>query len=307
MADGQEVEAGTKLVAKKAATLSPLPLSIARSALFSVAPNGPSSKHRVIPTAKKGVNATVTYTGPHLNMEHFRLWQALLFIAEERGQLGGEAFEVPLSEVLRCMGKDYKHKELKQKISSILTELKAAVVTVISDRVCYQNDSLIDVGDLDLETRVLTVKFGKRIATRLLDREILKNDIDRSREFKRHYLAIWLHGFISSQASRADKKNTTHTFSVDELRRLCGTQVKARWHFCQDLERALEKLKKPVDGIAPLVKSWKWDDERTKKNVIVEKVHTLVKLLDETKGTAGAKERRTAAEKAAASRATVAL
>src|SRR5690606_27176304 len=123
----------------------------------------------------------------------------------------------------------------------------------------------------------------------------------------RHYLAIWLHGFISSQASRADRKNTTHTFSVDELRRLCGTQVKERWHFCQDLERALEKLKKPVDGIAPLVKSWKWDDERAKKNVIVEKVHTLVKLLDETKGTAGAKERRAAAEKAAASRATVAL
>ncbi|WPU57049.1 hypothetical protein SQW19_05520 [Stenotrophomonas acidaminiphila] len=307
MAEEQEVGTGAKLVAKKSAVLSPLPLSIARSALFSVAPNGPSSKHRVIATAKKGVNATVTYTGPHLSMEHFRLWQALLFIAEERGQLGGEAFDVSLTEVLRCMGKEYKHKELKQKISNVLTELKAAVVTVISDRVCYQNDSLIDVGDLDLETRILTVKFGKRIATRLLDREILKNDIERSREFKRHYLAIWLHGFISSQASRADKKNTKHTFSVDELRRLCGTQVKERWHFCQDLGRALEKLKMPVDGIAPLVVSWKWDDERTKKNVIVEKVHTLVKLLEETKETAAAKDRRTAAGQAAASRARVAL
>lgn len=271
-----------KPAAKKSEALALLPLSIARSALFSVAPKGPMSQHRVIATAKKGVNATITYTGAHLSMEHFRLWQALLFIAEKRGKLGGDEFVVSLTDVLQHMGKDYTGKRLKKKIGNMLTELYSATVTVISDRVRYQNEKLIDVGDLDLETRLMTVRFGERIASRLLDREILRNDIERSREFGRHYLAIWLHGFISSQSSRSDKKSTKHTFSVDELRRLCGTQVKERRHFCQDLERALDKLKVSNETGRPLVSGWDWDDARKKSKVIVTKSHTLVKLLEES-------------------------
>ena len=291
MADGSE------LVVKKAAELAPLPLSIARSALFSVAPSGPSSKHRVIPTAKKGVNAAITYTGPHLSMEHFRLWQSLLFLADQRGQLGGDEFDVSLSEVLRHMGKTYKDKELKQKVFDVLTELKAAVVTVTSDRVRYESNSLIDVAKLDLSSRMLTVRFGEAIAAKLLDREILRNDIARSRELKRHHLAIWMHGFISSQASRSDKKETKHTFSVDELRRLCGSQAKERRHFCEDLGRALERLK---DGENPLVKHWGWDDARKKSKVIVTKSHTLVKLMEESPEVARERERAQQGKKLAA-------
>lgn len=279
---------GKALVAKKATTLAPLPLSIARSALFSVAPNGPMYRHRLIPTAKKGVNATITYTGPHLNMEHFRLWQALLFIADDRGQLGGDEFEVPLTEVLRYMGKNYKQKELKQNVLNVLTELRAAIVTVISERVHFDTKNLIDVARMNLQTRVLTVKFGDGIAKGLLDREILRNDIARSRELGRHHLAIWLHGFISSQASRTDKKSATHTFSVDELRRLCGSQAKERRHFCEDLGRALKRLK---DGDNPLVTNWDWDDARKKTKVIVTKSHTLVKLLEESPQVARERER----------------
>jgi len=282
MGEIKEVTESEKPTVRKSEALALLPLSIARSSLFSVAPKGPMSQHRVIATAKKGVNATITYTGAHLSMEHFRLWQALLFIAEQRGQLGGDEFVVSLTDVLHHMGKDYTGKRLKKKIGNMLTELYGAVVTVISDRVRYQNEKLIDVGDLDLETRLLTVRFGERIASRLLDREILRNDIERSREFGRHYLAIWLHGFISSQASRSDKKSTKHTFSVDELRRLCGTQVKERRHFCQDLERALDKLKVSSETCRPLVSGWEWDNKRAKEKVVIEKVHTLVKLLEES-------------------------
>lgn len=283
MADGQVAGCSVEQVAKKVPAYAPLPLSIVRSALFSISANGPWSKHRVIATAKKGVNATITYTGPHLNMEHFRLWQSLLFIADERGQLGGDEFEVSLSDVLLHMGKNYKDKELKDKIANVLTELQSAVITVISDRVDFKNEKLMDAGDLNLDARVLTVKFGERIATRLLDREILRNDMRRSRELKRHYLAIWLHGYISSQASRSDKKATKHTFSVDELRMLCGTQVKERWHFCQELDRALTRLK---EGDNPLVADWDWVDRKSKAKVWVKKNHTLVKLLGETKAVA---------------------
>ncbi|WP_442682161.1 hypothetical protein ACSBPQ_10845 [Stenotrophomonas sp. JC08] len=304
MTEVHEVGTGTKLAVKKVSVLAPLPLSIARSALFSVATNGPMYKHRLIPTAKKGVNATITYTGPHLNMEHFRLWQALLFIAHDRGQIGGEEFDVPLSEVLRYMGKNYKRQNLKKSILDVMTELRAGLVTVISERVHYDTKNLIDVARMNLETRVLTVRFGEEIADGLLDREILRNDIARSRELKRHHLAIWLHGFISSQASRSDRKETKHTFSVDELRLLCGSQAKERRHFCEDLDRALRRLK---EGDNPLVTHWDWDDARKKSKVIVTKSHTLVKLLDETKKTVAAKERRSAADRAAASRARVVL
>ena len=293
MTDGQ----GKALVTKKPAILAPLPLSIARSALFSVAPNGPGSVQRLIPTAKKGINATITYTGPHLNMEHFRLWQALLFIADDRGELGGEEFEVPLSEVLRYMGKNYKQKELKKNVLNVMTELRSATVAVISERVHYDTKNLIDVARMNLETRILTVKFGEDIAKGLLDREILRNDIARSRELKRHHLAIWLHGFISSQASRSDKKETKHTFSVDELRRLCGSQAKERRHFCEDLNRALTRLK---EGENPLVTHWDWDDPRMKSKVIVTKSHTLVKMLEATPEVARERERAQEGKKLAA-------
>lgn len=288
MTDVHGAIAGATQSAMKPPSLAILPISIARSSLFSVAVHGPMSQHRILETAKKGVNATITYTGPHLNMEHFRVWQALLYIADERGQLGGEEFHVSLSDVLPHMGKGYTGERLKKKIANVLTDLMSAVVTVISDRVRYENDKLIDVGNLDLKSRVLTVRFGERIAKRLLDREVLRSNLDRSRELKRHHLAIWMHGFISSQASRSDKMETKHTFSVDELRRLCGSQAKERRHFCEDLDRALKRLE---EGDNPLVTHWDWDDQRKKSKVIVTKSHTLVKLLEESPEVARERER----------------
>lgn len=283
--------------------LAVLPMSIARSELFSVSSRGGYSRQRVLATAKGGINAAITYTGPHLTMEHFRAWQALLYLANERGQLGGEAFLVPASEMLRCMGKTYKDRDLKRKLYDVLTELQGAIVTITSDGVDYRNARLIDELGMNLETKIITARVGKRIATELLDREILRNDLERVRGFGRHHFAIWLHGFISSQASRKGKEVSRHTFDVDELRRLCGSKAKERTHFIQDLSRALDKL---TIGENPLVKNWDWSDG-TKRKVWVDKTHTLVKIVGEASDAARSKRSEAAAQAARSRKARVAL
>lgn len=280
-----------------------LPLSIARSELFSISSQGGYSKQRVLATARKGINAAITYTGPHLTMEHFRAWQALLYVADERGQLGGELFVVPASEMFWCMGKSYKDRDLKKKLYDVLTEVQSAVVTITSDGVEYRNAKLIDEFAMNMDTKIVTAKIGARISTELLDREVLRNDLARMRGLGRHHFAIWLHGFISSQASRKDKQVSRHTFEVDEIRRLCGSKAKERIHFTQALEGALDKLKK---GENPLVKDWDWCDE-AKRKVWVDKTHTLVKVIGESAEVARAKRGEAAAQAARSRKARVAL
>lgn len=287
----------------EARALAALPLSIARSELFSVAPKGVPSEERVLATARRGVNASITYTGPHLNMEHFKAWQALLYLADECGQLGGEQFSVPIAKVLKFMGKSYRHNELKTKLFSLLQDLRRAEVNITSNSVKFDSSGLIDFASMDLETRTISTRIGHAIATGLLEREILRNDVERSRSLGRHYFAIWLHGFISSQASRSDKQVSRHTFHVDEIRRLCGSKAKERTHFVQDLSRALDKLK---TGENPLIKDWDWCDV-AKRKVWVDKAHTLVKVIGESAGVAKMKRNDDAAQAARSRKARVQL
>lgn len=265
--------------------LARLPLSIARSDLFSVAPRGEYKTNVVLNTAKRGVNATIRYRGPHLNMEHFKAWQAIMFIAERNNSLGGQPFRVSAAEVLRFMGKKPEDKDQKKQLWTLLMDLKATAVEIRSDGISWV-DSLIGPYKQDDRTKQIIIQIGSNIETDLVDREVLRNDVNRVGELGRYYLAIWLHGFISSQSSRSDKRPTKHIFEVDELRRMCGTQVKARRHFVQELEKALNRLK---ETDRKLVVDWGWCGDDTKK-VWVEKTHTLVKMLAESPEAAKVRE-----------------
>lgn len=285
-------------------TLAALPLSIARSELFSVASKGEWYKAREIPTARKGINASIIYTGQHLTMEHLKAWQALVYLADRENALGGEGFVVPMADVLRLMGKKpvAMNSTQRKQFWQLLADLRATSITIKSNGVSYMG-GLIDEAVRDEATHLVRVRIGQKIATELLDREILRNDLDRMMGFGRHHFAIWLHGFISSQASRKDKLVSRHTFEVDEIRRLCGSKAKERVHFVQDLSRALDKLK---TGENPLVKDWDWSDE-AKRRVWVDKTHTLVKVIGETATAAKAKRSDAAAQAAWSRKAKVAL
>lgn len=261
----------------KQPALARLPLSIARSDLFSVAPRGEYKTNVMLNTAKRGVSATIRYRGPHLNMEHFRAWQAIMYIAERSDALGGQPFNVSAAEVLRFMGKDPKDKAQKKLLWALMVDLKATAVEIQSNGISWV-DSLIGPFKKNDRTKQLIIQLGIDVEKELVDREVLRNDVSRVGELGRYYLAIWLHGFISSQSSRSDKKPTRHIFDVDELRLMCGTQVKERRHFVRELDKALTRLK---EGDRNLVVDWGWQAGDTKK-VWVKKSHTLVKMLVET-------------------------
>lgn len=285
-------------------TLAALPLSIARSELFSVAAGGEWYKAREIPTAKRGINASITYTGQRLTMEHLKAWQALVYLADRENALGGDGFLVPMAEVLRLMGKKpgAMNSTQRKQFWQLLVDLRATSITIRSNGVSYMG-GLIDEAIRDDASHLVRVKIGKDIAIGLLDREILRNDLDRMMGLGRHYFAIWLHGFISSQASSKNKQVSRHTFEVDEIRRLCGSKAKERIHFIQDLSRALDKLK---TGENPLVMKWDWCDE-AKRKVWVDKTHTLVKVIRESADVAKAKRSDAAAQAARSRKARVQL
>lgn len=287
--------AGEREKSSQRPTLAALPLSIARSELFSVAAGGGWYKAREIPTAKKGINASIIYTGQHLTMEHLKAWQALVYLADRENALGGDGFVVPMAEVLRLMGKKpvAMNSTQRKQFWQLLTDLRATSITIRSNGLSYMG-GLIDEAIRDDATHLVRVRIGKEIATGLLDREILRNDLDRMMGFGRHHFAIWLHGFISSQASRKDKQVARHTFEVDEIRRLCGSKAKERIHFVQDMSRALDKLK---TGERPLVKDWGWCDE-AKRKVWADKTHTLVKVIGESAQVAKSKRAESAAQAA---------
>ncbi|WP_313251606.1 hypothetical protein [Stenotrophomonas sp.] len=272
--------------------LARLPLSIARSDLFSVAQRGEYKTNVVLNTAKRGVNAVIVYRGPHLNMEHFRAWQAIMFIAERNNALGGQPFCASAAEILRYMGKSPEDKAQKKLLWSLMLDLKGTAIEIQSNGISWV-DSLLGPFRKNQRTKQLIIRLGNNIDTELVDREVLRNDVNRVGELGRYYLAIWLHGFISSQSSRPDKKPTKHIFEVDELRRMCGTRVKERRHFVQELEKALNRLK---ETDRKLVVEWGWCGDDTKK-VWVQKTHTLVKMLTESPEAAKVREH---AEKAKA-------
>lgn len=236
-------------------------------------------------TAKKGVNAVIIYRGPHLNMEHFRVWQAIMFAAENNKALDGQPFHVSAADLLRYMGKKPDDKAQKKQLWSLMLDLKATAVEIQSNGVSWV-DSLIGPFKKNERTKQLIIRLGENVETGLVDREVLRHDVSRVRELGRYYLAIWLHGFISSQSSRSDKSPTKHIFEVDELRRMCGTQIKERRHFVQELEKALKKLKE-MDR--RLVEDWGWCGSGTEK-VWVIKAHTLVKMLVESPEAAKVRE-----------------
>jgi len=206
----------------------------------------------------------------------------------------GKEFVVSASEMLRTMGKRYRDHDQRNHLWELLDDLQGTKLNLYSYRSRYVG-SLVDAAAQDKKTGRIAVRINQDLA-QLLDDETIENDMMRMMDLGRDQLAIWLNSYFASWSTH---RNVT----VQELHRLCGTKLDMR-RFRYRLNKAGEKLQ---GGVRPFITSF-WIDEDV---VHVVKDKTPVKLLSdkdrEAVGLAPKRRKDAAADKAASSRARVAL
>lgn len=271
-----------------------VPISFVRGALFSVAKDGPKVEKKLIATEEDPLGIEIYYSGPHLNQDHFKAWQAIIYL--HKTKFGGSyQFAVPATDVLQLMGKGYRDHDQRLRLRRLLDDLEDAKVILRSYRSFWRSDLLDGVGRND-ENGYVAVRINPALTSLLTD-ETLENDILRMVSLGRDQLAMWLHNYF---ASWGEYRNV----SVKDLHEMCGTKLDLK-RFRYRLDKALKKLQ---GGMRPFITEAEIGDDDV---VYVKKKRTKVKLLSdkdrEAAGLAPKRKKDAAADRAAASRTRVAL
>jgi len=240
-----------------------MPLAMIRGDLFSVAEKGEWSDRRQVAVENGALGIDVQYSGPHLNQEHFKAWQAVIHLAKREGGLSGEQFVVSATDVMRAMGQTYRDHDQRRRAWRLLEDLSQASVYLSSNRSRYRGALVFSVLHEEASGK-MALRLNPDLA-QLLSNEVLQNDMLRVLGLGRNQIAIWLHNYYASH-------KTPPAISVKELQRLCGTKLDLP-RFRQRLRTALDRLK---SGVRPLLTHWEID---ANDMVRVKKIPTQVKLL----------------------------
>ncbi len=232
-----------------------VPVSMVRSALFGVGISGEKSNDRVIVVDKR-LGAEVKYSGPYLNQDHFKVWQACVYMARTTGGMNGEKFVVSnFADLLRLCGSDPGDTPRYTKMWGLLKDLQKANVEIETGRVSYVG-SLILEASKDKESGKLVIHLSSNLA-QFMSNETLSNDMLRLAGLGRDQLAAWLHNYYASQKDPPP-------LTVAEIQKLSGTKL--------DMPRLRQRLKKALNklqgGIRPLIVKWRITKETDVVHVV---------------------------------------
>lgn len=242
-----------------------IPIAFVRSELFSVAKDGKRLERKPIAAERGPLGIDITYTGPHLNQDHFKAWQAAVHLARCHQGMGGDTFVVPAAELLRCMGKGYRDHDQRELLWRLLVDLQQTSVFLKTHRSRYVG-ALVMAAAQDEKTGHVGIRLNPELSQLLTD-ESLDNDMMRMVSLGRDQIAMWLHNYYASWGSYRN-------VSVAELHRMCGTNLDLR-RFRYRLKQALTKL---MGGVRPFITDFRIGDDDV---VYVNKKPTKVKLLKE--------------------------
>lgn len=240
-----------------------IPIAFVRSELFSVAKDGPRLERKPIAAERGPLGIDITYSGPHLNQDHFKAWQAAVHLARAGAGMGGDTFVVPAAELLRCMGKRYRDHDQRELLWRLLEQLQQTSVFLRTHRSRYVGALVMAVAQ-DERTGHVAIRLNPELSQLLTD-ESLDNDMLRLVSLGRDQIAMWLHNYYASWGSYRN-------VSVAELHRMCGTSLDVR-RFRYRLRQALTKL---MGGVRPFITDFRIGDDDV---VYVNKKPTKVKLL----------------------------
>lgn len=253
-----------------AAISTQVPVSILRSALFSSSASGPYRHDEKIISDKRLAGTQIFYTGPHLSQEHFKVWQALVYLAKLGSGLTGDIVYVSnFVQLLELCGRQTRDHKQYKKVFALMVDLTKANVQISTSRQAYSGSlvweasrEILGVGSRE-RPRVYFRMNGT--LAQFLSNETLSNDIMRLASLGKDQLAAWLHNYYATQ-------KVPPLLTVEELRLLSGSSLKLP-QFKQRLKTAFPRLR---DGAAPLIKNWRIDPSTDV--VYVEKNPTVVDM-----------------------------
>lgn len=252
-----------KISHANAATLPPVPLGLARSALFGVArPGGAEIVQRAITIAPLR-GSRLRYSGPQLSQHHALLWQAILQAAAEQDTTGNQPLTIAADNLLRAMGGKGNDSEQRARVWRWLKDLTAARIEYSTITHDYAGPLVFEVLRLK-PSGLLSVRLNPALF-HLIGDEVLRNDLARKARLGRNMLALWLHDYIATHLRPPPEP-------VAMLRNLCGSPL-ALPQFRQRLRAALDLLTRGDDA---LVLSWTID---RRDRLIIEKRPTRVVIL----------------------------
>lgn len=253
-----------------AANFPPVPLGLARSALFGVArPSGCEIVQCAIAIAPLR-GARLRYSGPQLSQHHALLWQAVLQAAMEQGTTGDQPLTIAADALLRAMGGKGDDSAQRARVWRWLKDLTAARIEYSTITHDYAGPLLFEVLRLK-PSGTLSVRLNPTLF-HLIGDEVLRNDLARKARLGRNLLALWLHDYIGTHLRPPPEPVAT-------LRDLCGSPL-ALPQFRQRLRVALDLL---AQGPEPLLTSWSID---RRDRLTVEKCPTRVVILPPSVGQA---------------------
>jgi hypothetical protein len=280
------------------ALLPAVPLSFARSALFGIARGNRHSMLQDHPVAAADpLGVSLRYSGPRLTQHHALLWQAVIQAAASSKVADDRPFTVSADALLRVMGGRGNDSKQRERVWRWLKDLTGARIELFTKTQGYAGPLVFEVAR-DTITRQVAIRLNPKLI-RLLDNEVLRNDLARKAALGRNMLALWLHDFLATHLRPPP-------MAVAELCALCGSPL-ALPQFRQRLRAAMSLLAK---GVHPLVVSWELD--RSDKLSVVKSATRVIIL---RAGVAEAKQKgiryqnrkEDAIQKARAQRARVAL
>jgi hypothetical protein len=173
----------------------------------------------------------IRFTGMQLDQSDLDVWEQAAELA--RSHPLGNVCHFHIHGFLKALGRNTGKKD-HEWLKDVFRRLMSSGVEITQGRYTYggsmlefARDDIAEVYVLHLNPQIL---FLYKAGWTAIDRETRQ-------KLRRKPLALWLHGYLSSDAENYDTK-------VETLHRLSGSKTKQLWKFKQNLKAALADLER---------------------------------------------------------------
>ncbi|POZ49694.1 plasmid replication initiator TrfA [Methylovulum psychrotolerans] len=210
------------------------PNSFLRGALFAAIQGKEREyfKGKMLAT-REGIK--IRYTGMQLDQSDLDVWEQAAELA--RAHPLGNVCHFTIHGFLKALGRNTGNKD-HEWLKDVLRRLTASCVEVTHDRYTYGGSLLEFVHDEEKKTYILSL--NPKILS-MYKAGWTAIDWDIRQKLRRKPLALWLHGYLSSDAENYDTK-------IETIHRLSGSKTKELWKFKQNLKNALTDIEAATDG-----------------------------------------------------------
>ena len=175
------------------------------------------------------------FTGMQLDQSDLDVWGQAAELA--RSHPLGNVCHFSIYGFLKALGRNTGSKD-HEWLKDVFRRLMSSGVEITHGRYTYGGSMLEFAYDEEAETYVL--RLNEKILA-LYKAGWSAIDRETRQRLRRKPLALWLHGYLSSDAENYPTK-------VETLHRLSGSKTKELWKFKQNLKSALSELENATDG-----------------------------------------------------------